>query len=64
MSVKVIERLVALPSVSRAGVEDDVLAAKPSPEVSGPCHLGFSLALRAKKYCAVKINLSVRVKNE
>ena len=47
MSVKVIERLVALPSVSRAVVEDDVLAAKPSPEVSGPCHLGFSLALRA-----------------
>ena len=37
MSVEVIERLVALPSVSRAGVEDDVLAAKPSPEVSGPC---------------------------
>jgi hypothetical protein len=40
MNVKVIERLVALPSVSRAGVEDNVLAAKPSPEVSGPCHLG------------------------
>jgi hypothetical protein len=55
MSVKVIERLVALPSVSRAVVEDDVLAAKPSPEVSGPCTWGSTYRITFFKNIVLKL---------